>query len=148
MLSIFHVSVGDLYVFFREMSTEGNSLTFSSALWAMKQGLEIWWSVMVPRGCPGGANGKEPACQRDAVRPLSQEDHLEEDMATHSSIIVWITPLSEEPDSPQSVGLQRVGHNWVTNTQSPRKSESELVRVEWMWSGCHVDCVLFLLFIF
>ena len=41
MLSIFHVSVGDLYVFFREMSTEGNSLTFSSAVWAMKQGVEI-----------------------------------------------------------------------------------------------------------
>ena len=82
------------------------------------------------------------------VRPLSQEDHVEEDMATHSSIIVWIIPLSEEPDSPQSMGLQRVGHNWVTNTQSLRKSGVNLCgldecEVAAMWTVCYSCCLSF-----
>ena len=45
------------------------------------------------------------------VQSLDQEDPLKEDMATHSSIIAWIIPLSEEPEGPQSMGLQRVRHN-------------------------------------
>ena len=38
-------------------------------------------------------------------------------MATHSSIPAWRIPRTEEPGGLQSTGLQRVGHNWVTNTQ-------------------------------
>ena len=37
-------------------------------------------------------------------------------MATHSSILAWKIPWTEEPGRPQSIGLQRVGHNWATNT--------------------------------
>ena len=37
-------------------------------------------------------------------------------MATHSSILAWRIPGSEEPGGLQSIGSQRVGHNWVTNT--------------------------------
>ena len=48
---------------------------------------------------------------RDAVRSLGQEDPLEEGMATHSSILAWKIPWTEEPDWLQSVGLQRVGHD-------------------------------------
>ena len=40
----------------------------------------------------------------------SQEDPLEEGMATHSSILAWKIPWTEEPDGLQSMGLQRVGH--------------------------------------
>ena len=45
------------------------------------------------------------------VRPLGQEDPLEKGMATHSSILVWRIPWTEEPGGLQSVGSQRVGHN-------------------------------------
>ena len=46
------------------------------------------------------------------VRSLSQEDPLEEEMATHSSILVWEIPCTEEPDSLQSIESQRVRHDW------------------------------------
>ena len=40
------------------------------------------------------------------VRSLGGEDPLEEGTATHSSILAWTSPLSEEPGGPQSIGLQ------------------------------------------
>ena len=43
---------------------------------------------------------------------------LEEGTATHSSILAWRIPWTEEPGGLQSTGLQRVGHDWVTNTTS------------------------------
>ena len=45
------------------------------------------------------------------VQSLGQEDPLEKEMATHSSILAWKIPWTEEPGRLQSVGLQRVGHN-------------------------------------
>ena len=50
------------------------------------------------------------------VQPLGQEDTLAKEMATHSSILVWRIPWTEEPGRLQSMGSQRVGHDWVTNT--------------------------------
>ena len=44
------------------------------------------------------------------VRPLGQEDALEEGMATHSSSLAWRIPWTEEPGRLQSMGLQRVRH--------------------------------------
>ena len=44
-------------------------------------------------------------------RSLSQEDLLEEDMATHSSILAWEIPWTEGPGGLQSMGLQCVGHD-------------------------------------
>ena len=49
------------------------------------------------------------------VRSLGWEDPLEEGMATQSSILAWRTPWKEEPGRLQSMGLQRVGHDWETN---------------------------------
>ena len=46
------------------------------------------------------------------VRSLDQEDLLENEMATHSSILSWRIPWTEEPGRLQSMGLQRAGHNW------------------------------------
>ena len=43
---------------------------------------------------------------------------LEEEMATHSSILVWRRPWTEEPGGLQSMGSQTVGHNWATNTSA------------------------------
>ena len=45
------------------------------------------------------------------VQSLGQEDLLEKGMETHSSILAWRIPWTEEADRLQSVGLQRVGHN-------------------------------------
>ena len=44
------------------------------------------------------------------VRSLRREDPLEEEMATHSSILAWIIPWTEDPGRLQSMGSQRVGH--------------------------------------
>ena len=45
------------------------------------------------------------------VQSLGQEDLLEKEMATHSSILAWKIPTMEEPDRLQTMGSQRVGHN-------------------------------------
>ena len=45
------------------------------------------------------------------VRSLGLEDALEKEMATHSSILAWEIPWTEEPGSLQSMGSQRVGHD-------------------------------------
>ena len=57
-----------------------------------------------------------PAMQETQVQFLSQEDPLEKGMATHSSIIAWRIPRTEKPGRPQSMGSQRVGLDWATNT--------------------------------
>ena len=49
--------------------------------------------------------------QGTQVQTLGQEDALEKEMATHSSILAWRIPWTEEPGRLQSIGLQRVGHN-------------------------------------
>ena len=45
------------------------------------------------------------------VQSPGWEDPLEEEMATHSSIVVWKIPWTDEPEGLQSMGPQRVGHN-------------------------------------
>ena len=52
-----------------------------------------------------------PAMQETLVRSLGQEDPLEKGMATHSSILAWRIPWTEEPGMLQSLGSQRVRHN-------------------------------------
>ena len=51
------------------------------------------------------------AIQETWVRSLGQEDSLDKDMAIHYSILVWKILWTEEPGGPQSMELQRVGHN-------------------------------------
>ena len=48
---------------------------------------------------------------RDSGSILGQEDSLEEDMVTHSSILAWRISWIKEPGGLQSMGLQRVGHD-------------------------------------
>ena len=50
------------------------------------------------------------------VRSLGREDSLEKEMATHSSILAWRIPWTEEPGGLQSMGLQRVAHNLAATT--------------------------------
>ena len=56
-----------------------------------------------------------PAMQKTWVWSLGQEDPLEKETATHSSILTWRIPWTEKPGRLQSMGLQRVGHDWVTS---------------------------------
>ena len=57
-----------------------------------------------------------PAMLETWVRSLGQEDPQEKGMATHSSILDWRIPWTEELGGLQSMGLQRVGHDGETNT--------------------------------
>ena len=56
------------------------------------------------------------AMQETWVQSLDQEDPLEKGMATHSSVLAWRIPWTEEPGRLRFLGSQRVGHDWVTNT--------------------------------
>ena len=78
------------------------------------------------------------------VRSLDQEDPLEEEMATHSSILAWRIPWTEEPGRLQSVWSQRVpGHNWSDSVQhkakqlkwgdEPNEPKSWLPSVKYLW---------------
>ena len=61
---------------------------------------------------PGGSDSKEPASSEETrVRSLHWEEPLEEEMATHSSILAWRIPWTEEPDGLQSLESKRVRHD-------------------------------------
>ena len=61
-----------------------------------------------------------PAMREYWVRSLGREDTLERGMATHSSILAWRIPWSEDPGGLPRL---RVGHDWVTNTHTHRNLE-------------------------
>ena len=56
-----------------------------------------------------------PATRETWVQSLGREDSPEKEMATHSSILAWKMPWREKPGRLQSMGLQRVRHDWVTS---------------------------------
>ena len=68
---------------------------------------------------PGGSDGKKSAYNAgDLVWSLGWEDSLEKGKVTYSCIFAWRIPWTEEPGELQSMGSQRVGHDWVTNTHT------------------------------
>ena len=71
-----------------------------------KNGLPRWSSRKKKKNCL--------RTQEMQVRTLGQEDPLKEEMATHSSILAWEIPWTGDPGRLQSMGLQRVGHNWAS----------------------------------
>ena len=69
--------------------------------------LWVWGS-----GSPGGSGVKSLPVMRDTgVQSPGWEEPLEKEMATHSSILAWRIPWTEEPGRLQSVGSQRVGQD-------------------------------------
>ena len=70
--------------------------------------------IFLPWGVSLGAQKVEnlPAIQGPQVQSLGPEDPLEKEMATHSSILAWRIPRTEEPGGLQSMRLQRVRHDW------------------------------------
>ena len=88
-------------------------------------------------GFPGSAGVKEPTCRRQwetRVWSRGQEDPLEEGMATHSSILAWRIPQTEKPGGLQSMGLQRVRHDWSDLARSMHTKNFRL------WGAFLVDC--------
>ena len=72
-----------------------------------------WW------GFPGGSVVKNPPAKQEMwIQSLGGEGPLEEEMATHSSILAQGIPWTEEPGRIQSMGSQRVGHDWAINSFS------------------------------
>ena len=68
-------------------------------------------------GFPGGSVVKNlAAMQETQVRSLGWEDPQKKEMVTHSSILAWRIPRTEEPGGLQSMGSQRLGHDKATNT--------------------------------
>ena len=68
-----------------------------------------------------------PAMQDAWVQSLGQEDLLEKEMASHSRILTWRIPQTEEPGGLQSVGSQTVGHEWTNFTS--------LLLIQFSWSS-------------
>ena len=87
---------------------------------------------MIQLGFPGGSDGKESICNVGDLGSIpSQEDPIEKGMATHStSILAWRIPWTEEPDRLQSMGSQRLGHNWATIT--PKQLYNKFLLLEFL----------------
>jgi len=73
-----------------------------------------------------------PSMQETRVQCLGWEDPLEKEMATHSSFLAWKIPWTEEPGRLQSMGSQRVRHNWATSLSL------FIARKVVLWSGLYV----------
>ena len=87
-----------------------------------------WYTDLL--GFPGDSGGKEsPATRETWIQSLGWEEPLEKEMATHSSILAWITPWTEEPGRLQCMRLQRVRHDWA--------------RMHWSYSLCNLKDFFF-----
>ena len=69
------------------------------------------------------------------VRSLIREDHLQKEMATHSSILAWRIPWTEELGRLQSTGSQRVGHDWVTSLSLSLCSLHHFLVLSFLWTA-------------
>ena len=67
--------------------------------------------VIILKNPPASARDTREKMQEMWVQSLGQEDPLEQEMATHSSILAWRIPWTEEPGGLQSMGSQRIGHD-------------------------------------
>ena len=69
---------------------------------------------------------------------LGAEDPLEKEMATHSTLLAWEMPWTEEPGGLQSMGLQREGHNWATKQEQQTFMKSMNHSLPWNpWNVFH-----------
>ena len=73
------------------------------------------WIILIFNCFPGGSVTKTlPVNEEDVGQSLGWEDPLEKEMATHSSILAWETPWTEEPGGLQSIGSQK-SETWLSN---------------------------------
>ena len=74
-----------------------------------------------------------PAVWESWVQSLGQKDPLKKGTATHSSILAWRIPWTEEPGGLQSIKSQRVGHDWVTQQQQTGPCSNATSTKGWSW---------------
>ena len=98
------------------------SVSPSIRVFSIEPALHIRWpkdwsfsfSISPSNGLPCWLMVKRlPAMRKTRVRSLGPEDPLEKEMATHSSILTWKIPWTEEPGRLQSMGSQRAGRDWA-----------------------------------
>ena len=83
---------------------------------------EITGTAIPGLGFPDGSMVRiQLPMQETWVQSLGQEDPLEKGMATHSSLLAWRIPRTEDPGGLQSMGSQRVRYDWATNTHNSIK---------------------------
>ena len=80
--------------------------------------------------------------QETWVRSLGQEDPLEKEMATHSSVLAWRIPWTEEPGGLQSTGSQRVGHDWATSLHY-HKIETWAIKISKIYHSTNLHLRMF-----
>ena len=103
--------------------------------WEIKSNELKWPRCML--GFPGGSDNKESACSAEDPGLIPrQEDPLEKGMAILSSNLAWRIPWTKEPDRLQSLGSQRVGHDWVTNT-----FKCTCMLLGWGWRAFVQTCI-------
>ena len=86
-----------------------------------------------------------PAMQETWIQSLDREDPLEKDMATYSSTLAWRIPWLEEPGRLQSMGLQRVGHDWATSLRNKMGSNSSFFLGKWQLSQIFLEWFLLIM---
>ena len=104
-------------------AAEGPCLPRALQIWQEKQGkMIVTWGSMMAQMVKN-----PPAVWETWVGSLGWEDPLEEGMATHSSILAWRTPWTKEPGELQSMGSQRLRHDWAISTAGLNVSVKFLV---------------------
>ena len=88
----------------------------------LKLEMEVWMAIIHKNSLVAQTVKSPPAMQETWVQSLGREDPLEKGMTTHSSILAWRIPWTEEPGEVQSLASQRVRHDWKTNPS-------------WKWRG-------------
>ena len=83
-----------------------------------------------------------PEMQKTLVWSLGQEGPLEKEMTTHASILAWKILWIQEPGGLQSMGLQRIGHDWAINTHTMRKQWSLSLYIDLSFLEFHVDGIV------
>ena len=120
----------------------------SNSILGKKKNMEQW----LPLVTVAQTVKRLPIMQETRVRSLGQKETLEKEMATHSSTLAWKIPRMEEPGRQQSMGLQRVRHDWVTSLHFTGNWED--IRgnfigrwkclISWQGFGLH-SCIFFFL---
>ena len=112
-------------------------LIFSVVLYSQASQVAQWWESCLPT----------QETQETWVRSLGWEDPLGEEMATHSSILAWRIPWTEEPGGLPSKGSQRVRYNWAQHSpvlshslhrpSSPLLTNTTFRHWSWPQTGTH-----------
>ena len=89
---------------------KNSTLMWPIGIWIWPAPPLLFWASLVAQTVK-----RLPAMRETRVQSLGWEDLLEKEMAAHSSIAAWRIPWTEEPGRLQSMGSQRVGHDWATS---------------------------------